>query len=132
MAKKSFYDGVFDRSVIYKHLMTIAHEGLRRLQKQSKKMTGEYAQSWYITTDGGFMKVDDVIQFKNADSASEFIPNIIIKNKKYQLTHLLELGHMNQDGSYTAGDYLIRRTQKALKAKLVRDMKKALIEKMFK
>ena len=67
----------------------IAREAVQRLKNSSPKKSGSYAQGWAIK--------------KNGLSVHGNIVNIVVHNKTdYQLTHLLENGHIirNKYGEY--------------------------------
>lgn len=67
----------------------IAQETVREVKAKSPELTGSYKQGWSVKKE------------KNGD--------YIIHNKMdYQLTHLLEKGHVNRDGSRTPGKAHIR------------------------
>ena len=55
------------------------------LKNTSPKRTGKYAKSWTAQDQ----------------SDSSLSASFIVYNKRYQLTHLLENGHLNRDGSRT-------------------------------
>jgi len=66
---------------------TVSKEAVQKLKNTSPKRTGKYARSWTKKTEkGGSLKTDTVV----------------IHNKVYQLTHLLENGHVvrNEKGTY--------------------------------
>ena len=66
---------------------TVSKEAVQKLKNTSPRRTGKYARSWTKKTKkGGSLKTDTVI----------------IHNKVYQLTHLLENGHIvrNTKGTY--------------------------------
>lgn len=66
---------------------TVSKEAIQKLKNTSPKRTGKYARSWTKKTEkGGSLKTDTVV----------------IHNKVYQLTHLLENGHIvrNAKGTY--------------------------------
>lgn len=65
----------------------MAKEAASRLQNTSPKKTGKYAKSWKVKTQRGSAGIDEVIVY-NKDH--------------YQLTHLLENGHVikNAKGEY--------------------------------
>lgn len=54
----------------------------------NRLISGAYSKGWRV----------DV-----ADDASETDSVFVVHNRKYQLTHLLESGHMNRDGTRTEG-----------------------------
>lgn len=64
----------------------IAKEAVQKLKNTSPKKTGEYARGWGI----------------KRERSSTGVPTVIVKNKVYQLTHLLENGHIvrNAKGEY--------------------------------
>ena len=64
----------------------IAKEAVRKLKNTSPKKTGEYARGWKI----------------KRTRTGRGIPDVTIHNKVYQLTHLLENGHVvrNAKGTY--------------------------------
>jgi hypothetical protein len=66
----------------------VAKETVKILKQTSPELTGAYAKGW---------------RTKKVDNAE------IVHNKTdYQLTHLLEYGHVNRDGSRTQGKAHIR------------------------
>ena len=67
----------------------VAREAVKKLQNTSPKKSGSYARGWAMK--------------KNGLSVSGNIVNIVVHNKTdYQLTHLLENGHVirNKKGEY--------------------------------
>lgn len=66
---------------------SIAKESVQKLKSSSPKRKGKYARGWTKTTEkGGGLKTNTVV----------------VHNKVYQLTHLLENGHIirNAKGTY--------------------------------
>lgn len=75
------------REQVNEEAENIASDVCKRLKKESPRDTSKYSKSW------------EVISKKN-----EITGNIhyIVRNRKhYRLTHLLEYGHLNRDGSRT-------------------------------
>lgn len=68
----------------------VAKETVNELKSTSPKRTGAYASSWGVKKEAGVGKM-----------------NVVVHNKKhYQLTHLLENGHVvrNKKGTYGRAD----------------------------
>lgn len=65
---------------------SVAKEGVSKLKSTSPKRKGKYARAWTMTRE----------QTRGA------IDSVVIHNKRYQLTHLLENGHVirNAKGTY--------------------------------
>ena len=66
---------------------SVSKECVQKLKSESPRKTGKYARSWTKTTEkGGTLKTNTVV----------------VHNKVYQLTHLLENGHIirNAKGTY--------------------------------
>lgn len=64
--------------VLTEELDSVSKEGVKKLKGESPKQSGEYAKSWKRKMTG-----------KNT-----LHPEIVLYNEKYQLTHLLEFGHI--------------------------------------
>lgn len=64
----------------------VAKEAVRRLKSTSPKKSGEYARGWGLKRERG----------------TGGINTVTVKNRVYQLTHLLENGHIvrNKKGTY--------------------------------
>jgi len=64
----------------------VAKQGVAKLKATSPRRTGEYAKGWHIKRERG----------------SGGINTVTIHNRVYQLTHLLENGHIvrNKKGTY--------------------------------
>lgn len=70
-----------------KAMSKVAREGAKTLRSTSPRKTGDYGRGWAVKRENGFMG----------------IPSFIIHNKTdWQLTHLLEFGHVirNKYGTY--------------------------------
>lgn len=68
---------------------------------------GSYAKSW--TT-------------KNGKKAKDIYSKIVYNKKYYRLTHLLEFGHANRDGSRTKPIAHIRPTENKYKEKFIKEL----------
>lgn len=81
---------------IYEEMETasieVAKEGANKLKKTSPKRTGKYGKGWRV---------------KSTSNLKSF-SSIIYNSTNWQLTHLLEKGHVNRDGSRTAPRVHIR------------------------
>ena len=66
----------------------VGREGVQKLKNESPKRTGQYAKSWTKKTEKGNYRRPDKVTIYNRDH--------------YQLTHLLENGHVirNAKGTY--------------------------------
>lgn len=64
----------------------VAKEAVQKLKNTSPKKTGDYARGWKVKREKGRGN----------------IATLIVYNKEYQLTHLLENGHIvrNKKGTY--------------------------------
>ena len=70
---------------IINEVVTRANEGKSKLQSTSPKNKGKYAKGWRVKTNKG----------------SNYINCTIYNATDYQLTHLLEKGHLTRSGSKT-------------------------------
>lgn len=64
----------------------VAKKGANELKNTSPKRTGKYKKGWRVNTQKG----------------RGYVSCTIHNSTNYQLTHLLEKGHMNRDGSRTS------------------------------
>lgn len=83
----------------------VTKDGVSELKQTSPKEHGKYAKSWTRKMEG---------------------TDITIHNKVYQLTHLLEDGHMNRDGSRTAGRTHIKPVEEKVIKEYVDGIEKAI------
>ncbi|MEK4494494.1 HK97 gp10 family phage protein [Ureibacillus sp. FSL W8-0352] len=91
---------------IEKSAKEIGKEGVKKLKETSPKRTGEYADGWRLKqTNEGYV-------MHNATH--------------YQLTHLLENGHLNRDGSRTAPQPHIAPVEKETIDKFLKATEKAV------
>lgn len=74
------------KDVTDKSIEKVSKESVRKLKNTSPKRTGKYARSWTKKKVKGRNGIDEVT----------------VHNKQYQLTHLLENGHIvrNSKGTY--------------------------------
>lgn len=83
----------------------LSQKGVKLLKERSPKKTGEYARGWgRVKTKGGY----------------------IIKNKKYQLTHLLEKGHAKVGGGRVPARVHIAPVEEQLIDEFVKEIEKAV------
>lgn len=86
-------EGVFDdytrdmKRKVNNAVDTVAKEGVSRLKSTSPRKSGDYAKGWAIKRERGRSGINDVTIHNKTD---------------YQLTHLLENGHLivNAKGTY--------------------------------
>ena len=83
----------------------LAKQGIRELKAISPVRTGKYAKSWTRKKRG---------------------KKIILHNKEYQLTHLLEKGHAKRDGGRVAARVHIAPVEKHLQQDAEQVFKKKL------
>lgn len=86
----------------------VAQETVEELKKTSPKNTGTYARSW---------KQETVHENK-------FGARVVVYNKKYQLTHLLEYGHVKRNGGRTQAKPHIKPAEEEAVKKVIERMKK--------
>lgn len=83
----------------------LSQKGVKLLKERSPKKSGEYARGWgRVKTKGGY----------------------IIKNKKYQLTHLLEKGHAKVGGGRVPARVHIAPVEEQLIDEFVKEIEKAV------
>ncbi|MEK4283223.1 HK97 gp10 family phage protein [Ureibacillus sp. FSL K6-0165] len=83
----------------------LSQKGVKLLKERSPKKSGEYARGWgRVKTKGGY----------------------IIKNKKYQLTHLLEKGHAKVGGGRVPAKIHITPVEEQLIKEFVEAVEKAV------
>lgn len=83
----------------------LSQKGVKLLKERSPKKSGEYARGWgRVKTKGGY----------------------IIKNKKYQLTHLLEKGHAKVGGGRVPGIPHIAPVEEQIVEEFVKEVEKAV------
>lgn len=87
-------EGVFDdytrdmKRTVNNAVDTVAKEGVSRLRSISPRKSGDYAKGWAIKRERGRSGINDVTIHNKTD---------------YQLTHLLENGHLIVNGKGTYG-----------------------------
>lgn len=102
-ALREYTDDVVEK--VEKSADEISKKGVKLLKEKSPKKTGEYARGWgRVKTKGGY----------------------IIKNKKYQLTHLLEKGHAKVDGGRVPGIPHIAPVEEQIVEEFVKEIEKAV------
>lgn len=88
----------------------VGKETAKELQGTSPKDSGKYAKGWTST-----------VQSENANSI-----DIVVHDKKYQITHLLEKGHQNRNGGRTPAIVHIAPAEEAAAEKLEKELEKIL------
>lgn len=102
-AIKEYTDEVVEKVEMFAD--ELSQKGVKLLKEKSPKKTGEYARSWgRVKTKGGY----------------------IIKNKKYQLTHLLEKGHAKVGGGRVPARVHIAPVEEQLIQEFVEAVEKAV------
>lgn len=84
----------------------VLKEGVKEIKSSSPRRTGEYSKGWKKETEDSRLGATGVIY--NAD--------------KPQLTHLLENGHANRDGSRTPGKPHISLVNENVQAEYIREL----------
>lgn len=102
-------------------LIKEASKELKQISPKSKKTvrlkggtivtSGSYAKSWSI---------------KNGKKAKDIYSKIAYNRKHYRLTHLLEFGHANRDGSRTKPIPHIRKTEDKYKEKFIEELERKI------
>ena len=88
----------------------VGEEAVRELKNSGPKKSGKYAKSWKIKVLEGDGSI-----------------NVIVHNSKYyRLTHLLENGHANRDGSRTRGKPHIKPIEEKVKEEYLKAVEKAI------
>ncbi len=91
-----------------------AKKAVKELKSSSPKDKGDYAKSWGVKEEG------------NSITGSK---KYIVHNKKYyRLTHLLEHGHVNRDGSRARAFPHIAKVNDEVCEEFVKDVEKAINE----
>ncbi|QJU14161.1 HK97 gp10 family phage protein [Blautia pseudococcoides] len=88
----------------------IGKETAKELQKTSPKASGVYAKDWTSS-----------VQSEKSNSIS-----VIVHDKKYQITHLLEKGHQNRNGGRTPAIVHIAPAEEAAVDQLEKELRKRL------
>lgn len=88
-----------------------AEEACRELQNISPHNKGEYANSW---------------ETKKGESGKGQYSTVVHNKKHYRRTHLLEFGHANRDGSRTAAQPHIRKTEDKYVEEYVKELEKRI------
>lgn len=88
----------------------VGKETAKELQGTSPKNSGKYAKGWTSTVNN-----------ENANSI-----DIVVHDKKYQITHLLEKGHQNRNGGRTPAIVHIAPAEKEAADRLERELIKRL------
>lgn len=102
-ALREYTDDVVEK--VEKSADEISKKGVKLLKEKSPKKSGEYARGWSrVKTKGGY----------------------IIKNKKYQLTHLLEKGHAKVGGGRVPARVHIAPVEEQLIDEFVKEVEKAV------
>lgn len=102
-ALREYTDDVVEK--VEKSADEISKKGVKLLKEKSPKKSGEYARGWSrVKTKGGY----------------------IIKNKKYQLTHLLEKGHAKVGGGRVPARVHIAPVEEQLTKEFVEAVEKAV------
>ncbi|MEK5390210.1 HK97 gp10 family phage protein [Margalitia sp. FSL K6-0131] len=83
----------------------VTKEAVTLLKEKSPKNTGDYAKSWAKKKVG---------------------KNIVIYNRKYQLTHLLEKGHVKREGGRVAAKIHIRPVEEMIVEEYVNRVERVL------
>lgn len=97
-------------AVIREETAKLGKVAVKELRKKSPRLTGSYAKGW-----------------KSKTFQTRFGAGAVAYNKTdYQLTHLLEHGHQNRDGSRTAGIKHIAPVNDSIQKKFVDAVKKGL------
>lgn len=78
-----------------------------KLRGGTTVVSGSYAKSWSI---------------KNGKKAKDIYSRIVYNKEHYRLTHLLEFGHANRDGSRTKPIAHIRTTEDKYREKFIEEL----------
>ena len=88
----------------------VGKETAKKLQGTSPERSGEYEKGWKAT-----------VRSEKANSI-----DIVIHDKKYQITHLLEKGHQNRDGGRTPAIVHIAPAEEEAEDRLEKELMKRL------
>lgn len=98
------------KNTIIESAKEVGEEGKNKLKQTSPKRTGKYRQGWRLKTKEG----------------ATFVHCTIHNATRYQLTHLLENGHLNRDGSRTKGLPHIAPVEEYVQKEYVRKVENAI------
>lgn len=88
----------------------VGKETVKKLQGTSPERSGAYAKGWKAT-----------VRSEKANSI-----DIVVHDKKYQITHLLEKGHQNRNGGRTPAIVHIAPAEEEAADKLEKELMKRL------
>lgn len=116
MSKNSLSDAIMEyltdelediEDEVEKVTKEMSKEVVSKLKKESPKRNGDYAKSWTRTIINPWSKR----KYSKYLSNRKYIVRVHNRNY-YMLTHLLEFGHANRDGSWTEARPHIREIEK--------------------
>ena len=109
--EKTFSDYVEDvNDVVKQEIKDAGKEAAKELKEKSPKRTGKYAQGWRST-----------VRKESAVGAE-----VVVHNKVYGLTHLLEKGHAKRGGGRVEGIPHIAPVEEEITGKLSDEIEKEL------
>jgi hypothetical protein len=109
--EKTLSDYVEDvNDIVKQEIKDAGKEAVKELKDKSPKRTGKYAKGWKST-----------VQKETAVGAE-----VVVHNKIYRLTHLLEKGHAKRGGGRVAGIPHIAPVEEEITEKLSDEIEKEL------